>query len=167
MHSRGVAHRFVFPSFCDIIVQILPMHRDGSLKNIMMDATRMFPHGFHPTMNVFLPHDISAPAPILPRLEVGVKYYFIDYQISSYFPNGTERQLVLGLSGYDRDVPELSDEVPYDPFKVDIFTIGNVLRREFVAVSSISLRTDVITHPCLELLQPRLLHTVNRSHDAE
>jgi len=40
--------------------------------------------------------------------------------------------LVLGLAGRDREVPELSDEVPYDPFKVDIFTIGNVLRREFV-----------------------------------
>jgi hypothetical protein len=123
------------------------MHRDGSFKNIMMDATRMFPHGFHPAMNVFLPHDICAPAPVLPRLEVGVKYYFIDYRISSYFPEGTERQLVLGLSGCDQDVPELSDEVPYDPFKVDIFTIGNILRREFVVVSSISLRTDVIISP--------------------
>ncbi|KAH8976632.1 hypothetical protein EDB86DRAFT_3021619 [Lactarius hatsudake] len=118
MHSRGVAHR------------------DISLKNIMMDATHIFPHGFHPVKNVFLPHDISTPAPILPRLEVGVKYYFVDYRISSYFPEGTEQQLVFGLAGRDRDVPELSDEVPYDPFKVDIFTVGNVLRREFVDIYS-------------------------------
>jgi hypothetical protein len=101
-----------------------------------MDATHMFPHGFHPVMKLFLPHDLSAPAPTLPRLGVGVKYYFVDYKISSYFPEGTESQLVLGLAGRDRDVPELSDEVPYDPFKVDIFTIGNILRHEFVGVRS-------------------------------
>ncbi|KAI9458630.1 kinase-like domain-containing protein [Lactarius psammicola] len=115
MHSRGVAHR------------------DTSLKNILMDASRMFPHGFHPVRDSFLPHDLSTPAPMIPRLNVGVKYCFVDYGISSYFPEGTERQLVLGLAGRERDVPELSDEVPYDPFKVDIFTIGGVLRREFVA----------------------------------
>jgi serine/threonine protein kinase len=115
MHSHGVAHR------------------DTSLKNILMDATRMFPHGFHPVRDSFLPHDLSTPAPMIPRFNVGVKYYFVDYGISSYFPEGTEPQLVLGLAGRDRDVPELSDEVPYDPFKVDILTIGNVLRRELVA----------------------------------
>ena len=136
MHSRGVAHRFVSPYFCDINVHINYIYRDTSLKNILMDASRMFPRGFHPVRDVFLPHDISIPAPMIPRLNVGVKYYFIDYGISSYFPQGTERQLVLGIAGRDRDVPELSNEVPYDPFKIDVFTIGNVLRREFLAVRS-------------------------------
>ena len=112
-----------------------------------MDATRVFPRGFHPVRDAFLPHDISVPAPILPRLDVGVKYYFVDYGISSYFPEGMEPQLVLGLAGRDRDVPELSDEEPYDPFKVDIFTIGNVLGREFVDVRSGSLQVDIIISP--------------------
>jgi hypothetical protein len=111
----------------------------------------MFPRGFHPVRDSFLPHDMSALAPAIPRLGVGVKYYFVDYRMSSYFPEGTERQLVLGLAdklpGHDQDVPELSDEVPYDPFKVDIFTIGNVLRREFVGVSTSSPRNDIIISP--------------------
>lgn len=135
MHSRGVAHRFVSSPFCDMNVHIRPVYRDTSFKNILMDASRMFPRGFHPVRDSFLPHDLSTPAPMIPRMDVGVKYYFVDYGISSYFPEGTERQLVLGLDGRDRDVPELSAEVPYDPFKVDIFTIGNVLRREIVGVS--------------------------------
>lgn len=116
-----------------------------------MDATRMFPRGFHPVRDSFLPHDMSTLAPVVSRLDAGVKYYFVDYRISSYFPEGTERQLVLGLAskspGHDQDVPELSDEVPYDPFKVDIFTIGNLLRREFVGVSTSCLRNGIITSP--------------------
>lgn len=96
----------------------------------MMDATNMYPRGFHPVRSRYL-HDLSTPAPFIPRSEVGVKYYFVDYGISSYFSPGSQERLVLGLEGRDQDVPELSDEVPYDPFKVDIFTIGNVFREMF------------------------------------
>jgi len=110
MHSKGVAHR------------------DCSAKNIMMDATDMHPRGFHPIRSGYL-HDVSTPATVIPRLMVGIKYYFIDYGISSYFPPESQARLVFGVDGRDQDVPELSDEVPYDPFKVDIFTIGHVLRQ--------------------------------------
>lgn len=99
-----------------------------------MDADRMFPRGFHPVKDLLL-HDVLTPAPVIPRRDVGVRYYFVDYGISSYFPTGAEPRLVLGRDGRDQDVPELSDEVPYDPFKVDIFTIGNVLRLELCNVS--------------------------------
>ena len=109
-------------------------YRDCSPKNILFDATHMYPLGFHPVKELFL-DDITTGAPMIPRLEVGVKYYFVDYGISSYFPPGSQHELVLGIAGRDRDVPELSNSVPYDPFKVDIFTIGNVLRGEFQAVS--------------------------------
>ncbi|KAN0108957.1 Protein kinase-like domain containing protein [Russula decolorans] len=114
MHSHGVAHR------------------DCSLKNIMMDGTHMYPIGFHPVHSIFLA-DARTYAPMVSRLEAGVKYYFVDYGISSYFPAGSNRELVLGIAGRDQDVPELSNNVPYDPFKVDIFTIGNVLRGELQA----------------------------------
>ena len=96
----------------------------------MMDATNMYPLGFHPVLDNVL-HDVSTPAPVIPRSMVEVKYYFIDYGISSYFPSGSQERLVLGTDGRDQDVPELSDDVPYDPFKVDIFSIGNVFRQSF------------------------------------
>ena len=108
--------------------------RDCSLKNILMDATHMYPLGFHPVEELFL-DDRKTLAPRISRIEAGVKYYFVDYGISSYFPPGSRRELVVGIAGRDQDVPELSNNVPYDPFKVDIFTIGNVLRGEFQAVS--------------------------------
>ena len=106
----------------------------------------MFPRGFHPVKDTLL-YDLRTPAPTIPRRDVGVKYYFVDYGISSYFPTGSEPHLVLGRDGRDQDVPELSDEVPYDPFKVDIFTIGNVLRSEFCNVSiSSSDSSHFLTH---------------------
>ena len=126
------------------------LYRDCSPKNILFDATHMYPLGFHPVEDLFL-DDITTVAPVIPRLEVGVKYYFVDYGISSYFPPGSERGLVLGVAGRDRDVPELSNSVPYDPFKVDIFTIGNVLRGEFQAVSFYSPRPLCLSHFSVEL----------------
>jgi hypothetical protein len=112
---------------------LLLSYRDCSLKNVLLDATHMYPLGFHPVEDVYL-DDITTLAPVIPRLEAGVKYYFVDYGISSYFPAGSQRELVLGVAGRDQDVPELSNNVPYDPFKVDIFTVGNVLRSEFQTV---------------------------------
>ena len=95
-----------------------------------MDAANMYPLGFHPVRDIFL-HDVSTLAPIIPRSEVGVRYYFVDYGISSYFPPGSQTRLVLGSAGRDQDVPELSDETPYNPFKVDIFSVGNMFRQLF------------------------------------
>ncbi len=105
----------------------------------MMDASTMYPLGFHPVRDIFL-HDVTTLAPIIPRSEVGVKYCIIDYGISSYFPEGSKRRPVLGIAGRDQDVPELSDEVPYDPFKVDIFSIGNVFCQVFRDVCPFLLR---------------------------
>ena len=107
----------------------------------------MYPLGFHPVEDLFL-YDLKTFAPRISRLEAGVKYHFVDYGISSYFPPGLQRELVLGIAGRDQDVPELSNNVPYDPFKVDIFTIGNVIRGEFQAVGSHSSVDILVSFLC-------------------
>ena len=112
-----------------------------------MDATRMYPLGFHPVENIFL-EDKKTLAPRISRFEAGAKYYYIDYGISSYFPPGSQRELVLGIAGRDQDVPELFNSVPYDPFKVDIFTIGNVIRGEVQAVGFHSLSDVLVSRLC-------------------
>lgn len=99
----------------------------------MMDATAMYPRGFHPMREMSLP-DISGLAPVLHRIDVPVKYYFIDFGISTQFDPDQHSRLVLGLEGLDKDVPELSATVPYDPFKTDIFIIGSLLREQFLEV---------------------------------
>lgn len=104
----------------------------------MMDAAVMFPKGFHPMHELTLP-DISGFAPVLHRIDVPVKYYFIDFGISTRFAPDQNPRLVLGTLGLDDEVPELSDTVPYDPFKTDVFIIGNLLRQRLLQVRAMYL----------------------------
>lgn len=112
LHEKGVAHR------------------DCVQKNLMMDADAMYPEGFHPVGLNFKP-DRSGYAKHTSRSAAPVKYYFVDFGISVHIPESMSSKLVTGFLGRDRDPPELSNEIPYDPFKLDIFIIGNMLKLEF------------------------------------
>lgn len=100
-----------------------------------MDAAQLFPQGFHP-QRPSLAADGSDFAPVRRRYQVPFpKYYIIDFGISTWFKEGHEGpRLVTGIDCQDKTVPELSDPVPYDPFKVDIYTLGNLFKLELLAV---------------------------------
>lgn len=98
-----------------------------------MDGDAMYPEGFHPIRISHTPDRLRT-ADYTSRTVAGVKYYFVDFGISCYLPDTSSPRLVTGSNGRDRDPPELSDTVPYDPFKLDIFIIGNMLRQEFCQV---------------------------------
>ena len=53
-----------------------------------------------------------------------VDYYYIDFGLSAWFPNGKDTAISIGVVGQVKSVPELSDTVPYNPFQVDIFQLG-------------------------------------------
>ncbi|KAI0751222.1 hypothetical protein C8Q80DRAFT_559546 [Daedaleopsis nitida] len=108
-------------------------HRDCAYMNVMMDADAMYPRRFHPIAIYSLPDAVSTTAPVLPRESVPVTYYYVDFGISAIFsaPEDITRR-VTGIDGQDQEVPELSDVVPYDPFKVDIFILGNLFRRRLL-----------------------------------
>ena len=103
----------------------------------MMDADVMYPEGFHP-INLNHTPDWSGFAKHTSRAVAKVKYYFIDFGISVHVPENLQSRLVTGFLGRDRDPPELSGGKAYDPFKLDIFIIGNMLKREFQEVTSFS-----------------------------
>jgi len=112
LHEKGVAHR------------------DYVLHNFLMDPGEMYPEGFHPAQTAYK-HDYSGFANYLPRSVVGVRYYFADFGISVDMSDTDHPGLVTGSSGRDQDPPELSPTVPYDPFKLDIFIVGNMFKQEF------------------------------------
>ncbi|KAI0800214.1 kinase-like domain-containing protein [Fomes fomentarius] len=104
-------------------------HRDISLPNIMMDARPLFPGGHHPVQIHYTPDGLYEVSP-LTRYEHPVQYYIIDFDLSTRFPPDAPTY-VVGDVGRDTEVPELSNDVPYDPFKVDVFSLGNVYFQEF------------------------------------
>ncbi|CAL1712372.1 unnamed protein product [Somion occarium] len=112
MHSHGVAHR------------------DCAAGNIMMDGRPLYPHGHHPVRLDYAPDAIHDVHP-LSRIDNPVKYYFIDFGISSRFRDG-EAPYVLGTEGRDKDPPELSLHTPYNAFMLDMYVLGNVYQKEFL-----------------------------------
>ena len=110
---------------------------DCAYRNIMMDAAPMYPQSFHPTLLEWLPDDITIRAPYCSRSRAPspIRYYFIDFGLSSQFSLDETNRLVVGSKGLDGEVPELSDDIPYDPFRLDVFVIGNLFHQRFLKAS--------------------------------
>ena len=104
------------------------------MHNFLMDAEAMYPEGFHPTFSLHK-RDFSGIATSISRSVVGVRYYFTDFGMSVHIPEDDPNKTVTGDLGRDEEAPELSNKVPYDPFKLDIFMIGNMFKKELCDVS--------------------------------
>ncbi|KAG8921539.1 hypothetical protein FRC01_000196 [Tulasnella sp. 417] len=94
-------------------------HRDCAWGNIMMDGRRLYPQGWHPQQWGFYPNGKVMRGDEPSRTGVGgVRYYLIDFGISTKGQDET-----LGIHGQELS-PELSDTVPYNPYKLDVYILG-------------------------------------------
>ena len=100
-----------------------------------MDGTSLYPNGFHPgdhrrtvdgTRLVKGSYRLHSPP---------VFYYFIDFGISTKY-EGDGPYNACGEDAQDQEAPELHshEKWPYDPFLLDIFTLGNVYKSSFLDV---------------------------------
>ncbi|KAK7031811.1 kinase domain-containing protein [Favolaschia claudopus] len=106
-------------------------HRDLGPGNLMMDACRIIPDGWH-MVNTWCKDDTRLTGiTSIPRHSAGrVNYFIIDFGLSTGFPQEMPLEYArdTGVFGqYWRQTPELSDTIPYNPFKVDIWQLGNVM----------------------------------------
>lgn len=102
-----------------------------------MDGSNLYKDGWHP-MNTWLARDGRDNLCLSrKRSEVEIKYYFIDFGLSTQFDPGHER-LVTGKLGRIQ-APEQISGLPYDPFKLDIYYLGHVYQTMIVDVRSVSL----------------------------
>lgn len=99
----------------------------------MMDARPLFPEGHHPVRMDYASDGILRTSH-LNRQDHPVKYYFIDFGLSSHF-KPHDIPLVVGTKGRDKEPPELSDTDPYNLFPLDMYILGNLYLQEFVQVS--------------------------------
>ncbi|KAA1476399.1 kinase-like protein [Dentipellis sp. KUC8613] len=108
-------------------------HRDLSAANILMDAARMFPHGFHLDNAQF---DMRGRriSKVRTRTQIGgVRYCLIDFGEAMKF-EPSDSVLIDVRSKACIHAPETLGEIrpPYDPFKADIYTMGNTYRKILV-----------------------------------
>ncbi|TDL14472.1 kinase-like protein [Rickenella mellea] len=101
-------------------------HRDLAWGNILIDGTPLFPHGYHPSRQHLLPSGLEKARPLTRSDVGGVRYYMIDFGLSTAFEDPSVPRQVTGAMAQTEYVPELNDYLPYDPFPVDIFTLGHV-----------------------------------------
>jgi serine/threonine protein kinase len=113
----------------------LVAHRDACFGNIMMDASDMYPEGWHFTSLDDMNKAFTRKAVHLSRSEVPtpIRYYFIDFGIAVRFESSQTSRLALPVLGADKTAPELQgeNEDPIDPFPTDVYYMGNTINRMF------------------------------------
>ncbi|KAF5319796.1 hypothetical protein D9611_012866 [Ephemerocybe angulata] len=110
-------------------------HRDFCYYNVMIDAWKLIPGGFHPLDPNCMPEGKhhESPGGFKWRSQWSVRpntYYVIDFGFSEKFDK-TMGIRVTGICGQDISVPEMSLTVPYDPFPVDAYHLGNMLLKYY------------------------------------
>jgi len=112
------------------------IHRDCNRRNFMVDPSQIYPNGYHP-QSIERARDRNSPARHLTRTQRPPKYYLIDFGISRKYNPADGPPLEYPILGGDKTVPEYSRSAdPCDPFPVDVYNAGNLVRRDFLDVRS-------------------------------
>ncbi|KAH9920136.1 uncharacterized protein B0H18DRAFT_1025282 [Fomitopsis serialis] len=109
-------------------------HRDISILNVMMDAIPMYSVLWHPEAPVYN-RDFSGSSKHCSRTERPPKYFYIDFGLSRKYDPANVQPQELPIIGGDKSVPEFQGEgynVASDPFRTDIYYLGNLIRRTFL-----------------------------------
>jgi len=111
MHERNVAHR------------------DCTANNIMFDASKMYPNGFHP-VKINRNRNFQGTAQAYTRTQRPPVYYLIDFGLSRQYASRDVTD--EPLRGGDKSAPEHKSRRRCNPFQTDIYYLGNLVRHEFI-----------------------------------
>lgn len=143
MHEINLAHRYGFIYFT--IKRLIWPTSDCTPPNIMMEGSELFSEEPHPSpFHSRVSLDGQRAVRPLSRKNTSVRYYYIDYGISSLFSDNESRRFVVGIDGRERDIPELSADVPYDPFKTDVCILGRFFQKQIIPVCGFYLNAMTI-----------------------
>ncbi|CAE6391391.1 unnamed protein product [Rhizoctonia solani] len=104
---------------------------DIASANIMMDSRPLYDEPFHP---VYKTLSLDAQRRIYPkysRLEKRVRYYFIDMGFATWFQDPSSPRLITGKMARIL-APEQKTNEPYNPFLVDIYQLGVVIKQDVI-----------------------------------
>jgi hypothetical protein len=105
--------------------------------NIMMDASELYPDGYHPLfLQRRMTPDILHVAKHYSRTDRPPKYYLIDFGLSRRYDPADTSPREEPIWGGDKTVPEFQNSNdPVDPFPTDIYYLGNLVRKDFLQAS--------------------------------
>lgn len=93
----------------------------------MMDPSKVMPNGFHlfrwdteDGVKKLKWHDRSSVCP--------VAYHYTSFGSSHQYPAWNTGAIAYGSFGRDWALPEMSMEIPYDPFKEDVYQLGHAFK---------------------------------------
>ncbi|KAJ7141184.1 kinase-like domain-containing protein [Mycena epipterygia] len=106
-------------------------HGDCKFNNIMMDSTPIRVSSVHPFEETYT-SDLRHKARYRNRTGNPVQYYWIDFDLSGEHDPSKGPPLTRPNYGGTRDVPEFAfPDRKCDPFAVDVWCLGNVIRQFF------------------------------------
>lgn len=112
------------------------------MNNIMMDPTPLLseiPHPTHETESYDFKHSIRTQT----RTSHPTRYFYIDFGLSWRVPPDDPSPQVLVSKPGDKTVPEFEGPGPLgrcaDPYKIDVYCLGNIIREQFMDVSIITV----------------------------
>ncbi len=109
--------------------------RDISQLNVMMDSRPILPNSFHP-QSTETTRDLKHWVAPRSRTTHPVKYYLMDFGLSTRYSAEETNPLEVPIFGGDRTVPEFQQDrtIPRNPFHTDIYYMGNLVRQYFMQV---------------------------------
>jgi len=108
-------------------------HRDCKYDNFMVDSLPLYTSPPHPH-KMSMKRDFSGKTKICSiRTLTPVKYYLVDFGLSRRYNPVDGPPSEFPIWGGDESVPEFrTQDAPCDPFPVDVYCIGNSIRRHFL-----------------------------------
>lgn len=142
-------------------------HCDIAPENIMMNKRPLFDEPFHPFyQHLSLDGKRNLDVKYV-RSQRPVRYYYIDFGYAKWFKNPDSPRTLHGVHAKAR-APEQVEGAEYDPFKVDVYQLGAVLRRDLIpkyptlrfllSLARDMTNSDPLKRPTISSAQ-RTLHT--------
>lgn len=114
-------------------------HRDVAYFNVLMDANPLFVDRYHPS-RLDYKLDLSGPVKHCTRTQKPVKYYLTDFGLSRKYKAEDLPASEDVIIGADKTVPEFKSGKACDPFPTDVYTLGNMIREQFIEGSPLASR---------------------------
>ncbi|KAF8069063.1 hypothetical protein FPV67DRAFT_1490958 [Lyophyllum atratum] len=130
-------------------------HRDPCHFNLMMDASELIPEGFH-FLRSRTYDGVNAWSEWRERGSCkSLSYYFIDFGLSRRYSANTNIRDV-GIWGQNKSFPERSSTIPYDPFKTDIYQLGNFILELSMKIGKVMARPRPEDRPSISEMSKKV-----------